>query len=224
MEGQDTKFIAYKPTKKSKEESLKLSIAFYELMNKRRSVRYFSDEEFPVDIIYNIIKTAGTAPSGANKQPWSFCVVSNKALKHKIRMLAEEEERLNYNTRMSEVWKEDLEHLGTNSVKEFLDYAPYLIVVFRKPYAIDEHGNKHQNYYVNESIGIACGMLISAIHNAGLATLTHTPSPMNFLAEVLNRPKNEKAYLLLPVGYPADNCKVPNITRKKLNEIAFLYE
>ena len=139
-------------------------------------------------------------------------------------MLAEEEERLNYNTRMSEVWKEDLEHLGTNSVKEFLDYAPYLIVVFRKPYAIDEHGNKHQNYYVNESVGIACGMLISAIHNAGLATLTHTPSPMNFLAEVLNRPKNEKAYLLLPVGYPADNCKVPNITRKKLNEIAFLYE
>ncbi len=205
-------------------ESLTNSKQFYELMNKRRSVRFFSDKDIPLEIINDCIRTAGTAPSGAHKQPWSFCVVSNKTLKHKIRMLAEEEERKNYNSRMSDKWKNDLEHLGTNSVKEFIDIAPYLIVVFRKPYDLDENNNKHQNYYVNESVGIASGLLIAAIHHAGLVTLTHTPSPMGFLEKVLNRPKNEKAYLLLPVGYPAKNCTVPNLKRKKLKEIAFYYE
>ncbi len=214
----------YKGINLTKEQSLQNAKDFYELMNKRRSVRFFSDQPVDKEIIDNVIKTAGTSPSGAHKQPWSFCVVSNKALKHKIRQLAEEEEEKNYSSRMSDKWKDDLEHLGTNSVKEFLDVAPYLIIVFRKPYDLDENGNKHQNYYVNESVGIASGLLIAAIHNAGLVTLTHTPSPMGFLEKVLNRPKNEKAYLLLPVGYPANNCTVPNLTRKKIKEIAFYYE
>jgi len=216
--------ITYKGINLTKEQSLQKSNAFYELMNKRRSVRFFSDEAVPKEIIDNVIKTAGTAPSGAHKQPWTFCVISNNDLKHKIRELAEEEERKNYSTRMSDKWKDDLEHLGTNSVKEFLDIAPYLIVVFRKPYDLDKNGNKLQNYYVSESVGIASGLLIAAIHNAGLVTLTHTPSPMGFLERVLNRPKNEKAYLLLPVGYPANNCTIPNLSRKKLKEIAFYYE
>ena len=214
----------YKGINLTKEQSLQNAKDFYELMNKRRSVRFFSDQPVDKEIIDNVIKTAGTSPSGAHKQPWSFCVVSNKALKHKIRQLAEEEEEKNYSSRMSDKWKDDLEHLGTNSVKAFLDIAPYLIIVFRKPYDLDENGNKHQNYYVNESVGIASGLLIAAIHNAGLVTLTHTPSPMGFLEKVLKRPKNEKAYLLLPVGYPANNCTIPNLTRKKIKEIAFYYE
>jgi len=150
--------------------------------------------------------------------------VSNKELKHKIRELAEEEERINYSTRMNDKWKDDLKQLGTNPIKEFLDIAPYLIIVFRKPYDLDENENKSPNYYVNKSVGIASGLLIAAIHNAGLVTLTHTPSPMGFLEKVLDRPKNEKAYLLLPVGYPSKNCKVPNLKRKILKEIAFYYE
>jgi nitroreductase len=218
------KYINYDAIALENDQAIDQSKAFYELMNKRRSVRFFSDKNVPKEIINNVIKSAGTAPSGAHKQPWTFCVVSNKELKHKIRELAEEEERRNYSTRMSDKWKKDLEHLGTNSVKEFLDIAPYLIVIFRKPYDLEKNGNKSPNYYVNESVGIASGMLIAAIHNAGLVTLTHTPSPMGFLEKVLDRPKNEKAYLLLPVGYPSKSCKVPNLKRKNIKEIAFYYE
>ncbi len=218
------KHIKYKGLNLTQTESLTQSKQFYELMNKRRSVRFFSNKDVPIEIINNCIKTASTAPSGAHKQPWTFCVVSNKELKHKIRKLAEQEEKKNYESRMSDKWKKDLAYLGTNAVKEFLDIAPYLIIVFRKPYDLDENNKKHQNYYVNESVGIACGFLIAAIHQAGLVTLTHTPSPMGFLERVLNRPKNEKAYLLLPVGYPAEDCTVPNLKRKKLKEIAFYYK
>jgi len=215
--------IPYYIESKSKSASIQASTEFYNLMDKRRSVRFFSYKAVPEEIINNIIKTANTAPSGAHKQPWTFCVISNKALKHELRKKAEIEEQINYKSRMSETWKDDLAHLGTNDVKEFIDIAPWIIIVMRKPYDFDENGNKTNNYYVNESVGIASGFLIAAIHNAGLVTLTHTPSPMGFISTVLDRPKNEKPYLLLPVGYPSNDCKVPDLKRKNLNEIAFYY-
>ena len=186
-------FIPYKTTEFTLEELIEKSKIYYEKINKRRSVRDFSDKEVPKEVIENIIKTAGSAPSGANKQPWTFCVISNATLKSEIRKLAEKEEYENYHGRMSDSWKEDLEHLGTDHIKEFLEVAPYLIVVFKKVYDLDEEGGKLQNYYVNESVGIAVGFLITAIHQAGLVTLTHTPSPMKFLQTSLRRPKNEKA-------------------------------
>jgi iodotyrosine deiodinase len=215
--------IPYQIDAKSKEDSLKASTEFYELMDKRRSVRFFSDKDVPEEVINNIIKTASTAPSGAHKQPWTFCVISNKALKHELREKAEIEERINYDSRMSETWKDDLAHLGTDDVKEFIDIAPWIVIVMRKPYDIDENAKKKNNYYVSESVGIASGILIAAIHNAGLVTLTHTPSPMGFISKVLGRPENEKPYLLLPIGYPSETCTVPSLKRKKLNEIAFYY-
>jgi len=216
-------FIPYKTTEFTLEELIEKSKIYYEKINKRRSVRDFSDKEVPKEVIENIIKTAGSAPSGANKQPWTFCVISNATLKSEIRKLAEKEEYENYHGRMSDSWKEDLEHLGTDHIKEFLEVAPYLIVVFKKVYDLDEEGGKLQNYYVNESVGIAVGFLITAIHQAGLVTLTHTPSPMKFLQTSLRRPKNEKAFLLLPVGYPAKDCKVPDLKRKNLDEISFWF-
>ena len=155
--------IPYQIDIKSKEDSIKASTEFYELMDKRRSVRFFSDKEVPEEVINNIIKTANTAPSGAHKQPWTFCIISNKALKHELREKAEIEERINYKSRMSETWKDDLAHLGTDDVKEFIDIAPWIVIVMRKPYDIDENGNKKNNYYVNESVGIASGILIAAI-------------------------------------------------------------
>ncbi len=215
--------IPYRIDTKSEEESTKASQEFYELMDKRRSVRFFSDKAVPEEVINNIIKTANTAPSGAHKQPWTFCVISNKTLKHELREKAEIEERINYKSRMSDTWKDDLEQLGTDDIKEFIDIAPWIIIVMRKPYDFDENGKKINNYYVNESVGIASGLLIAAIHNAGLVTLTHTPSPMGFISAVLGRPENEKPYLLLPIGYPSQECTVPSLKRKKLNEIAFYY-
>ena len=196
---------------------------YYEVMNSRRSIRDFSDKSVSKQVIEDILRTASTAPSGAHKQPWTFCVVESSELKSKIRVAAEEEERKSYEGRMSQEWLEDLKPLGTNHSKPFLEIAPYLIIVFKKPYDLDENGNKLQNYYVNESVGISCGMLISAIHNAGLVTLTHTPSPMNFLTKLLERPSNERAFLLLPVGYPASETYVPDIQRKQLDEIAKFY-
>jgi nitroreductase len=196
---------------------------FYLSMNKRRSVRDFSDQPIPKEVINNIIKTASTAPSGAHKQPWTFCVISNPDLKKKIRAAAEKEEFESYQSRMSEQWLKDLEPIGTDWRKPFLETVPYIIVVFKKIYD-EEEGQKKTNYYVNESVGIACGFLISAIHQAGLATLTHTPSPMNFLSEILERPKNERPYLLLPVGYPAKETYVPKLSRKGLSEIAEFYD
>ena len=223
MSQNESLHIPYHIDKKSKEESIQSSAEFYELMDKRRSVRFFSDKAVPEEVINNIIKTANTAPSGAHKQPWTFCVISSKTLKHELREKAEIEERINYKSRMSETWKDDLTQLGTDDVKEFIDIAPWIIIVMRKPYDFDENGKKINNYYVNESVGIASGILIAAIHNAGLVTLTHTPSPMGFISTVLNRPENEKPYLLLPIGYPSQECTVPSLKRKKLNEIAFYY-
>ena len=212
-------FIPYNRTESSSEELVRNSEKYYKEINKRRSVRDFSDKKIPKEVIENIIKTAGSAPSGAHKQPWKFCVISDKKLKSKIRELAEKEEYENYHGRMSESWKEDLKSMGTTHIKEFLEVAPYIIVVFKKVYDLDKDEIKN-NYYVNESVGIAVGFLITAIHQAGLVTLTHTPSPMKFLQKALGRPKNEKAYLLLPVGYPSKDCKVPDLERKSLKEIS----
>lgn len=187
------------------------SQSFRDTLASRRSVRHFSDNPVDASVIRNIVMTAASAPSGANKQPWTFCAVQNPEIKRKIRMAAEKEEYENYHGRMSEEWLRDLAPLDTDWHKEFLETAPWLIVIFKKSYNLDKSGNKTKNYYVNESVGIAAGFLIAAIHLAGLVTLTHSPSPMNFLCEILERPENEKPYLLLPVGYPASDAVVPDI-------------
>lgn len=192
---------------------------FYRQMAKRRTVRDFSTQDVPREIIENIVLTANNAPSGANKQPWFFCAVSNQRIKEEIRIAAEKEEYVNYHGRMSDAWIEDLKPLGTEWQKPFITDAPWLIVVFRRSYDTDNEGNTYKNYYVSESVGIACGFLIAAIHIAGLVTVTHTPSPMNFLQKILNRPENEKPFLLLPVGYPADHATIPNITKKTDNSV-----
>lgn len=217
------KHIRFQQETFTENEMLKRSAEFYKRYNKRRSIRDFSEKEVPVEVIENIIKTASTAPSGANKQPWTFCVVQSAEMKRKIRLAAEEEERKSYAERMSDEWLDDLKHLGTDANKPFLETAPYLIIVFKRPYEIDAEGKKHPNYYVNESVGLACGFLISAIHNAGLVTLTHTPSPMRFLEQILERPTNERAFLVLPVGYVADEVYVPDIERKELETIMKVY-
>jgi len=230
MESSDYKFIKgykhipYYSESFSDEEMINRCKSFYKWLDQRRSVREFSDRSVPKEVIENIIRSASTAPSGANKQPWTFCAISNPALKTQIRKAAEIEEEENYKNRMSVRWKKDLEPLATDMNKPFLEIAPWLIVVFKKVYEYGDEGEKYNNYYVNESIGIACGMLISAIHNAGLATLTHTPSPMNFLAKILNRPDNERPFLLLPVGFPESPAYVPNIKRKKMAEMTVFYE
>jgi len=217
------KHISYRITALSEEEAVTKSESYFYKLNERRSVRDYSDKWIPKKIIDNLIKSASTAPSGAHKQPWTFCAISNQELKSKIRKAAEIEEKKSYQSRMSERWKKDLKPLGTNMKKPFLEIAPWLIVVFKKPYDLGENGVKVNNYYVNESVGIACGMLISAIQNAGLVTLTHTPSPMNFLSKLLNRPSNEREFLLLPVGYPKFPTYVPDIERKPLECVSKYY-
>ncbi len=192
-------------------------------MQHRRSVREFSDKPIPYEVIENLVRIASSAPSGAHKQPWTFCVVSSADFKKKIREAAEKEEYENYHGRMTAEWLKDLEPFGTDWNKEFLEIAPYLIVVFKKSYDINPDGTTSKNYYVNESVGIACGFLLQAIHEAGLVSLTHTPSPMNFLAQLLERPKNEKAFLLIPVGYAADDAEVPVLRRKSLDEVLVKY-
>lgn len=193
---------------------------FYETMRSRRSVRFFSDEPVPLETIKWCIAAAGTAPSGANKQPWRFVVVGDPAVKRAVRAAAEQEEREFYERRATPEWLADLAPIGTDADKPFLEVAPWLIVVFKLMKTDpDEHGAQGKVYYADESVGIATGMLISAIHHAGLVTLTHTPSPMGFLAKVLERPAHERPFLLLPVGYPASDCVVPDIGRKALDEI-----
>ena len=196
------------------------SESFLNEINTRRTVREFSDRIVTIDIINNCIKTAASAPSGANKQPWQFVIVRDSGIKTKIREAAEKEEKEFYGHRATKEWLEDLNQFGTDWHKPFLDIAPYLIVVFRKIYDLEDDGTQRKNYYVNESVGIASGFLLAALHHAGLATLTHTPSPMNFLGEILNRPKNEKAFLLIPVGYPAKDAEVPDISKKPFGEIS----
>ncbi len=216
-------FIPYEGVTYSPEETQKRSQAYYEYMDKRRTVREFSDKPIAKEIIENILMTASSAPSGAHKQPWTFCVISNADLKAKIKVAAEKEEYDSYNGRMSEEWLAALAPFGTDWHKPFLEIAPYLIIVFKKAYDLED-GVKSKNYYVNESVGIAVGFLLAAIHYAGLVSLTHTPSPMNFLQKILNRPENERAFLLIPVGYPAEEIKVPNIERKAAKEVIVYYE
>jgi nitroreductase len=191
---------------------------FFELLDRRRPVREYSNRDVPIELIEKAIATAGTAPSGANMQPWRFVVVRDPEVKRKIRIAAEKEEYESYHGRMSEKWLRRLAVLGTDEHKPFLEIAPYLIVVFRIN-SITEDGETEPTYYSQESVGIAVGMLLAALHNMGLATLTHTPSPMKFLQEILGRPKNEVPFVLIPVGYPADDAKVPDIGRKKLDEV-----
>ena len=204
----------------SENEIIIRSEEFYKDIKRRRSVRQFSDEKVSREIIENCIKTAGTAPNGANLQPWHFVVISDPEIKRKIRIGAEEEEKEFYANRAPKEWLETLEPLGTDEHKPFLETAPYLIAVFSKSYDVLPNGNRVKQYYPVESTGIATGFLIAALHNAGLASLTHTPSPMNFLNEILGRPKNERPFLLLVVGYPSEDAKVPDIKKKSLNEIA----
>jgi nitroreductase len=202
------------------EEMKKRSSEFYKHMKRRRTVRNFSDRPVPQKIIENCLLAAGTAPNGANKQPWHFVVVSDPEKKKKIRIEAEKEEHEFYNRRAPEDWLEDLQPFGTDEKKPFLEKAPYLIGIFAQNYSFDENGKKEKHYYVKESVGIATGILITALHESGLATLTHTPSPMGFLNEIMDRPSHEKPFLLLVVGYPEDNVQVPDISKKSLDQIA----
>ncbi|MCH2357423.1 MAG: nitroreductase family protein [Pseudomonadales bacterium] len=198
--------------------------AFSDLMQARRTVRDFSDKPVSRQVIEDCLITAGSAPSGANRQPWHFAVVSDPAIKQQIRERAEEEEEKFYNDRAPQDWLDVLAPLGTDDSKPFLQRAPFLIVIFSQKFGFDAAGDKQKNYYFTESVGIATGLLIAAFHNAGLATLTHTPSPMKFLNEILARPSYEKAYLILVVGYPETDARVPDISRKSLSEIASFHE
>lgn len=201
-------------------EMLERAEAFYAEMRRRRTVRMFSDRLVPREVIERCLLTAGTAPNGANLQPWHFVVISDPEVKHRIRLAAEEEERSFYSGRAPQEWLDALAHLGTDAAKPFLDTAPYLIAIFAQSYGVAADGGRQRHYYVQESVGIATGFLIAALHHAGLATLTHTPSPMGFLSEILGRPANERPFLLLVTGYPAESVTVPLITKKPLTEIA----
>lgn len=193
--------------------------SFYESAKRRHSVRHFDSRPFPREVIEQCILAAGTAPNGANMQPWHFVVVSKPELKKQIREAAEKEERAFYEERAGEEWLSALAPLGTDADKPFLEEAPYLIVIFKQDYGLGEDGERIKHYYVQESVGIATGFLIMALHEAGLVTLTHTPSPMNFLRKLLGRPENERAEMILVAGYPAKDTFIPNITKKGLDEI-----
>ena len=216
------KFEKYSFKKKSFKNMVAHSNELMREMLNRRSIRNFSSEEIPDLVIKNVLKTAMTAPSGANKQPWKFVVVKDLSIKKKIRTAAEQEEKKFYNQRATKEWLKDLNKFGTSWKKPFLETAPALIVVFRQSYDNSEKG-KRKNYYVNESVGIACGFLLMALQNAGLVSLTHTPSPMGFLEDILGRPKNEKAYLLIPVGFPAENAEVPILNKKSYKSVVKVF-
>lgn len=211
--------IPYRRERLSHDQSLAAAHSFLETVRLRRTVRDFASDAVADDVISTCIEAAALAPSGANQQPWKFVVVTDPAIKSRIRAAAEKEEYENYHGRMPDEWLRALAPLQTDWHKEFLEIAPVLIVVFKEDYGIDADGRHATHYYVNESVGIACGFLLAALNAAGLATLTHTPSPMGFLREILGRPRNEKAYLLIPVGYPAEGCLVPAITKKPLEEV-----
>ncbi len=202
------------------EEMQRRSQEFLDEIRRRRTVRSFSDRPVPRSIIENCLLAAGTAPNGANQQPWHFVVVSDPAVKRRIRQAAEAEEHQFYTGRAPEEWLQALKPFGTDEYKPYLEVAPYLIAIFAQSYAVRPDGERVKHYYVQESVGIATGFLIAALHHSGLATLTHTPSPMNFLNEILGRPNNERPFLLLVAGYPAEDARVPAITKKPLEEIA----
>lgn len=218
------KFIPLHFTPLESKESLSRADQFYEYMNQRRSVRHFSDRPVPRKIIEYLIQTASTAPSGAHKQPWMFVAISNTELKTRIRQAAEKQERQNYEQRLPTEWVQALRPLGTDWHKPFLESAPWLVAVFQQKYELSTSGNKRKNYYVTESTGIAVGLFLTAVHQTGLVALTYTPSPMNFLSNFLERPPNEKPFILIPVGYPAETCEVPDLRRKELGEVAVFYE
>jgi iodotyrosine deiodinase len=213
-------FIPFQPERLPEEEMLRRAQDFYEEMDRRRSVRFFSADPVPRELIELAIRTASTAPSGAHRQPWKFVAVSDPAVKSEIRAAAEAEEHESYvGGRMPPEWREALEPLGTSWEKPFLETVPWLVVVFEETYGFGPDGERRKNYYPKESVGIACGFFIAALHRMGLATLTHTPSPMAFLSRILNRPANEKPFILFPVGYPAHDAEVPDLRRKGLEEI-----
>lgn len=217
----EPRFIPYRPQRRSHEDTLERARAMYQEMDARRSVRHFSADPVPREAIELAIQTASTAPSGAHRQPWRFVVIDDAAIKRRIREAAEEEERVSYEGgRMPPEWLEALAPLGTDWHKPYLETVPYIVVVFEEIHGIEDDGSKRKNYYVRESVGIACGMFVAALHHMGLATLTHTPSPMGFLSEILQRPKNERPYILFPVGYPASDAEVPDIQRKPLEDVA----
>ena len=206
------------------EEVEKRSRDLLQIMRERRSVRDISSRAVPKGVIEHLLGIAGSAPSGANKQPWTFCAISDPVLKSKIRAAAEAEERESYANRMNEEWLKDLQPIGTDWRKPFIETAPWIIVVMRKAWDLRPDGSRGQTYYSQESVGIATGFLLSAIHQVGLVALTHTPSPMTFLQQLLERPENERAYMLIPVGYPDDDARVPDIQRLPLGRIAAFYE
>lgn len=210
--------LAFEPVPEA--DMLPRAEAFLDRMRKRRTVRDFAATPVPRELIETAVRAAGTAPSGANQQPWTFVCISDPERKARIREGAEEEERAFYAGRAGEEWLDALSHLGTDADKPFLETAPWLIAIFAQRWGLDAQGRKIKHYYVPESVGIATGFLIAALHHAGLATLTHTPAPMNFLNAICARPDNEKALILLVVGYPADDCQVPAIGRKPLDDIA----
>jgi nitroreductase len=218
------RFLAYDRPRLATADSLQRARDFRAEMATRRSVRMFSPDPVPRELIEHAIMTASSAPSGAHQQPWTFVAVSDTTVKHRIRVAAEAEERRNYESRMSTEWLAALAPLGTDWHKDFLDAAPWLVVLFEQAHGWFPDGSVKKHYYVRESVGIACGLFVAAIHTMGLATLTHTPSPMGFLSRVLGRPKNERPFVLLPVGYPAEDCTVPDLRRKALDEVTEFVE
>lgn len=217
--GQPYRPTAYRPERMPRHESLARAAALRARMDERRTVRHFSTDPVPEQVVRDAIACAATAPSGAHQQPWTFVLVKDPAVRGRIRAAAEQEEELSYDGRLGDEWLAALRPLGTDAVKTHLTDAPALIVVFQQRYWLGPDGTKHKHYYVDESVGIAVGMLLSALHLSGLAALIHTPSPMRFLSHVLDRPANEKAFAVIPVGYPADDCEVPDLVRKSLDQV-----
>jgi iodotyrosine deiodinase len=215
----DHRFVPYEFERLPPETMVARARAFYERMDARRSVRDFSPDPVPRELIELAIRSASTAPSGAHRQPWTFVLVSDPELKREIRVAAEREERVSYEGRMSDEWLEALRPLGTDWHKPFLETVPWIVVVFEQLWGEREDGTRRKHYYVRESVGIACGIFLAALHTMGLATLTHTPSPMGFLSEILGRPRNEKPYILFPIGYPSVGARVPELRRKLLDEV-----
>lgn len=220
MTSLDPPFLPLEFERLDSEESGRRAEAFFSEMDRRRSVREFSSDPVPREWIELAIRTASTAPSGAHRQPWHFVAISDPAIKRRIRIAAEEEEKRTYEDRMPDEWREALRPMGTTWQKPFLEVVPWIVVCFEELFAVEEDGSKTKNYYVPQSVGLACGLFIASLHRMGLATLTHTPSPMGFLSKILGRPKNEKPYILFPVGYPAADAEVPNLRRKPLEEIS----
>ena len=215
--------MRYQPPRLPIQEGLVRGHEFHQLMEGRRSVRMFSDEPVPREAIETAVLTANTSPSGAHQQPWSFVATNDPEVKHRIRVAAEIEERENYEGgRLPPAWRDALAHIGTNSDKSYLDVVPWIVVAFAQKSTPRPDGSLVKNYYVSESVGIACGLFIASLHTMGLATLTHTPNPMGFLNEIFERPVTERPFILFPIGYPAKDCEVPDLVRKPLNQILFL--